>query len=200
MWVGFGIDPTHQVIGFACADLGNKRKGFVDLAEALALLPESLRRRVSLLSFGRAPGPELRTRIAGPWIHLGFLDTETAQVAAYSAMDVFVIPSRAEAFGLTALEAAACGATIVGTNVGGIPEVLHNGGCGVLCRAGDAADLRGQITAALEPGLRRPGTADTAHNRIQEAHAAATCARRYVGVCRQVSTAALRESSLTPVR
>ena len=46
------------------------------------------------------------------------------KVAAYSAMDVFVIPSRAEAFGQTALEAIACGTRVLGTNVGGIPEAI----------------------------------------------------------------------------
>jgi D-inositol-3-phosphate glycosyltransferase len=46
----------------------------------------------------------------------------------YSAADVLLMPSRSEAFGLTALEAQACGVPVLAADVGGLPEVVDGGG------------------------------------------------------------------------
>lgn len=51
---------------------------------------------------------------------------------AISKMDVFCILSRRESFGVSALEAAACGVPVIGANVGGIPEVIIDGKTGYL--------------------------------------------------------------------
>ncbi|WP_367363516.1 glycosyltransferase, partial [Mesotoga sp.] len=45
-----------------------------------------------------------------------------------NAIDVLVVPSRQEGFGTVILEARACGARVVGTNVGGISEAVEDEG------------------------------------------------------------------------
>ena len=50
----------------------------------------------------------------------------------YSAADVFVMPSSQEAFGLTALEATACGTPVIGFAVGGLLDILRPGINGLL--------------------------------------------------------------------
>jgi glycosyltransferase involved in cell wall biosynthesis len=119
-----GIRPTDKVVGFACADLTNERKGFAELVQALAGLPAEVRSGMTLLSFGKEPSAATRHEVGCRWVHLGVLDSETTQVAAYSAMDVFVVPSKAEAFGLTAQEALACGCRVISAKTGGLPEAL----------------------------------------------------------------------------
>lgn len=119
-----GLDPAIQVVGFACENLNNRRKGFADLVDALTLLPEKLRGSIALVSFGRHPDSDLRARLALPWRHLGYLDTDESKIAAYTAMDVFVAPSRAEAFGLAAIEAQACGIPVLANPVGGLREAV----------------------------------------------------------------------------
>jgi N-acetyl-alpha-D-glucosaminyl L-malate synthase BshA len=61
--------------------------------------------------------------------------------------DLFLLPSQTESFGLAALEALACGVPVVGSNAGGLPEVIRSGETGVLCEVGD---VDGMIRGAIE--------------------------------------------------
>ena len=54
-----------------------------------------------------------------------------------SVADLLLLPSQSESFGLAALEAMACGVPVIATRVGGIPEVVEDGGCGFLSEVGD---------------------------------------------------------------
>jgi glycosyltransferase involved in cell wall biosynthesis len=54
-----------------------------------------------------------------------------------SAADLFLLPTHSESFGLSALEALASGVPVVGTNAGGLPEVVRDGETGALCEVGD---------------------------------------------------------------
>lgn len=67
----------------------------------------------------------------------------------YHAADIFVLPSFAEAFPLTLLEAESAGLPIVATNVGGIPDIVNDGVNGLIVKAGDAKDLADKITRLL---------------------------------------------------
>jgi N-acetyl-alpha-D-glucosaminyl L-malate synthase BshA len=61
-----------------------------------------------------------------------------SQVREYlSAADLLLLPSQSESFGLTALEAMACEVPVIATRVGGVPEVVEDGGCGYLFEIGD---------------------------------------------------------------
>jgi N-acetyl-alpha-D-glucosaminyl L-malate synthase BshA len=51
--------------------------------------------------------------------------------------DLFLLPSASEAFGLAALEAMACGVPVVGSIVGGLPELVRDGEVGYLEPIGD---------------------------------------------------------------
>lgn len=55
----------------------------------------------------------------------------------YRACDCCVVPSRSESFGLVALEAAACGAPVVASAVGGLTTLVEDGRNGYLVESGD---------------------------------------------------------------
>ena len=54
-----------------------------------------------------------------------------------SLADVMLLPSEKESFGLVALEAMACGVPTIGSNAGGIPELITHGETGYLADVGD---------------------------------------------------------------
>lgn len=60
--------------------------------------------------------------------------------------DLFLLPSENESFGLAALEAMACGAPVVASNTGGVPELVTHGETGYLL---DVGDVEGMAEAGL---------------------------------------------------
>ena len=59
----------------------------------------------------------------------------------YQRARIVVVPSRREGFGLVAAEAAAAGRAVVGTSVGGIPNVVRPGVSGLLVAPADVDAL-----------------------------------------------------------
>ena len=64
-----------------------------------------------------------------------------------SCADLFILPSEQESFGLVALEAQSFGVPVIGTNMGGLPEVVAHGKTGFLLPIGD---IEGMAAKALE--------------------------------------------------
>jgi N-acetyl-alpha-D-glucosaminyl L-malate synthase BshA len=54
-----------------------------------------------------------------------------------ASADLFLLPTVSESFGLSALEALACGVPVIGSHAGGLPEVVRHGETGFLCEPGD---------------------------------------------------------------
>lgn len=67
----------------------------------------------------------------------------------YRQMDIVLMPSRSEGFGLTAIEAMASGCVVVASDVGGLPEVVRDGICGLLHRTEDVADMAEKINTLI---------------------------------------------------
>jgi N-acetyl-alpha-D-glucosaminyl L-malate synthase BshA len=70
-----------------------------------------------------------------------FLGKIEAVAPLLAGADLFLLPSDRESFGLSALEALASGVPVIGTNAGGLPEVVRDGETGVLCEVGDVAGM-----------------------------------------------------------
>lgn len=75
----------------------------------------------------------------------------------YSSADFSVLPSLMEATSISGLEAMAASLPLVGTKVGGIPELIENGVNGYLCRPADPKDLAKKINNLLLENLRSFG-------------------------------------------
>jgi D-inositol-3-phosphate glycosyltransferase len=72
----------------------------------------------------------------------------------YRAADACVVPSRAESFGLVALEASACGTPVVASDVGGLSALVADGVNGTLVAGRDPEDWADAVEWATEDSLR----------------------------------------------
>ncbi|GAB7189637.1 glycogen synthase [Kineococcus sp. NUM-3379] len=134
---GLGIDPDAPSVVFVGRI--TRQKGLPHLLRAAARLPEGVQ---LVLCAGAPDTPEIAAEVEGlvrdlqreragvVWIQRHLPRAELVQVL--SAATTFVCPSVYEPLGIVNLEAMACGAAVVGTATGGIPEVVADGRTGWL--------------------------------------------------------------------
>lgn len=68
----------------------------------------------------------------------------------YDRIDILLMPSRSEGFGLTAIEGMARGCVVVAARTGGLPEVVRDGEMGLLHEPEQVKDLAAQINKLIE--------------------------------------------------
>jgi L-malate glycosyltransferase len=90
---------------------------------------------------------EEEARILGVEDSVSFLGKVDTIAPLLAAADLFLLPSQSESFGLSALEALASGVPVVGSNAGGLPEVVRDGETGTLCAVGD---IPGMAAASID--------------------------------------------------
>jgi glycosyltransferase involved in cell wall biosynthesis len=71
------------------------------------------------------------------------------------AADVFLLPSDAESFGMSALEAMASEVPVIGSRAGGLPEVVVEGETGYLLPVGDVEGMAERAIDPFSPDLQR---------------------------------------------
>ena len=136
--------PKDSLV-FTCLGYFMAVKGHRVLVEAFVLLRERRPDAILVLAGDGPLEPEIRRQVAeaGLEASVRFLGPVAhASTAAWlQASDVLVLPSFNEGTPLATLEALACGKPVVGTAVGGTPEVVCNPRYGILVPPGDALAL-----------------------------------------------------------
>jgi L-malate glycosyltransferase len=85
-----------------------------------------------------------------------FLGKQDNLEELYSMSDLMLLLSEKESFGLVVLEAMACGVPCIGTNVGGLPEVISDGKTGYICDLGDIDEIADKaITILMDKNLQK---------------------------------------------
>lgn len=119
-----------------------------DVVHIFARLHDKIPSRLVMVGDGPDRGEaEEETRRLGIEGRVHFLGKIDNVAPLLASADLFLLPSSSESFGLSALEALASGVPVIGTNAGGVPEVVRNGETGVLCPVGD---VDGMSAAAIE--------------------------------------------------
>jgi glycosyltransferase involved in cell wall biosynthesis len=158
--------PTHIV---GAAGRLSPEKGIAVLIDAAAMLCAN-RPDVGVVIFGEGPlRGDLERRIAkhrleGRVILAGFRRDVARFVPHF---DVGVLPSFTEGLPVTLLEMAAAGIAIVGSRVGGIPEVLVDGGTGLLVVPGEPRELADRIGRLVDDAALRRRLGDAAREKVR---------------------------------
>jgi glycosyltransferase involved in cell wall biosynthesis len=112
--------------------------------------------------------------------HVRFLPF-TENVAEFlAAIDVFVLPSYSETFGLVLIEAMAMQKPVVATSAGGVPEIVENGWDGILVPPRDERALATAIALLLKNSTLRLSLSRHAREGAQKRFDASRCVDQLV--------------------
>ncbi|HJZ57822.1 MAG TPA: glycosyltransferase family 4 protein [Gemmataceae bacterium] len=162
-------------------------KGVLTLLRAVAMLADTVRYEMVVNIAGEGPQrPELeafcRDRRLDNVRFLGHIDTIPD---LFAASDVVVVPSVwAEAFGYVAIEAMACGAAVVTSDAGGLPEVV--GDAGRVFRTADPASLADQLLALMRTPEGRARLARAGRARVIACFDLEQKVRQRIDLCKAV--------------
>ena len=145
--------PGHTVVGVVCALRPEKRLG--TLIRAFAKLGVEKAKLVIVGSGPEEPGLKALVGELGIGENCYF-EPATSDVAVWlNQIDIFVLPSRTEAFSNSLMEAMACSCCVIATRVGGNPELIDDRENGLLFEVDDADELALQLDAMLADPVRR---------------------------------------------
>jgi glycosyltransferase involved in cell wall biosynthesis len=162
------------------ASLTDTNKNVLWLLEQLSRLPDL--DGVIVLAFGEGtlPVPDrLNVRFTG-----GIRERrDLARLLA--AADVFVSASLMETYGLTLVEAMACGTPVIAFRVGGIPEAAPDGQGAILCTGGNGPALIEAITKLRNSPQLRDRLGNLAHETAHNRNAASSFAKVFAQLYRE---------------
>ena len=136
----YGISANEKVV----IHVSNFRsvKRVPDVVKAFSMMVEKV--PAKLLLVGDGPDISIVSKLVDQLKigeHVLFLGKQDNLEELYSFSDLMLLLSEKESFGLVALEALACGVPCIGTNVGGIPEVILDGENGYVCELGNINEI-----------------------------------------------------------
>jgi glycosyltransferase involved in cell wall biosynthesis len=168
------VPPNAKVLLFVAAYGYDKYKGLHLLLEAVERLKDVP--NLFLLVLGHGSLGEIPI----PSKSLGYISDERILSLAYSAADLFVLPTLQDNFPNTALEALACGLPVAGFDVGGVPDIVRDGSTGLLAELGNSEALTESIKKLLSDSDRRERMSANCRRIAVQEYALEIQARRYL--------------------
>ena len=109
--------------------------------------------------------------------HVTFAGFQSDMVDVYNTLDIVVNAALREAFGMVVVEPMACAKPVIGTDAGGIPEILEDGEIGLLFPPGDEEALAQALLRLCEDGPLRKDMGERGRARVMERFTIAAQAR-----------------------
>jgi glycosyltransferase involved in cell wall biosynthesis len=150
-------DAEARVVIGTAARMSSE-KGLRYLIEAFGILRDRYGDRITLRIAGDGPERQRLQRLAGRLNvevdFAGWLEHERLP-RFLQALDIFVLPSLYEGFGVAAVEASACGLPVVASKINGIPDVVADLETGILVPPREARALATAIGSLVDDPERR---------------------------------------------
>ncbi|AXV40950.1 glycosyltransferase family 4 protein [Methanobacterium sp. BAmetb5] len=167
-----------------------ERKGFEYLIRAMPqVLEEHANARLKIVGSGPLES-ELKELIyeleLGDEVEIVKNISDDELLMVYNSADLFVLPSivdsqgNTEGLGVVLLEAMACGLPVMGSNVGGIPDIIRDGETGILFIEKDSSMIAEKINLALENKPQMEKIATNGINEVKMKFSWDTIAKEYL--------------------
>ena len=163
------IPESHRVIGVI--GMFDPVKGHVFLLRAIRQLRESGVKDLTCLIIGEGRlEAELKdyAKAAGIEQNVRFLGYRRDIPDLLGLMDMVVMPSLRESFGIVALEAMAMKVPVVASRIGGLEEVVEHEKTGLLVPPGDAAALAEAIRGLADNPEKRRNMGKAGRQRVEQ--------------------------------
>lgn len=200
--IPFGVDteyfrPTdvyndENIIQILSVGYLIERKGFEYLIKAMVeVLKQHINARLTIIGTGPLEN-ELRNLIneleLNNEIEIIKNVSNEELLYMYNSSDLFVLPSivdsqgNTEGLGIVLLEAMACGLPVIGSEVGGIPDIIANGKTGLLIPQKNCYKLSEAIINIIENEKLRNNLISAGHERIKELFSWNVVAKNYLDI------------------
>ncbi|MFN2745616.1 MULTISPECIES: N-acetyl-alpha-D-glucosaminyl L-malate synthase BshA [Bacillus] len=181
----YGISPEEKVV----IHVSNFRqvKRVQDVIHVFSRIVKHLQAKLLLVG----DGPEMTVicqlvRQLGLKDDVLFLGKQDSLEELYAISDLKLLLSEKESFGLVLLEAMACGVPCIGTNIGGIPEVIKDGTSGYLVNVGDVDDAAEKAVRLLTDDGLHHRFAQAALKNIKERFSSGSIISQYEDIYQQL--------------
>ena len=184
----WGVEDDRPVI--VCVRNLVPKTGVIHLVKALP----SIRSAVSafkLVHVGEGPECErieqqIREDGTGDLVTMLGSQPNTEIPSILNAADIAVLPSLVEATSISGLEAMACALPLVGTRVGGIPEIIDHDRTGMLVEPANPSDLARTLVALCKDVNKRRKLGEAARRRVLDVFAWEKIASQTVAIYESV--------------
>lgn len=178
-----GLPTDKKLLLFGAAKVGDMRKGYRYLAEALRIISNSfpaVAHHIELVVFGQLDDESNEIAADFKVHNMNFVSDTHKLVSLYNAADAFVLPSLQDNLPNTVVESLACGTPVVGFRIGGVPEMVVHGKTGFLAEPKNSLSLANGIYATMffDSKTQRPIIVEHAKQQFGEE----TVARQYIEV------------------
>lgn len=168
-----GLSPKNKIVLTATRILHGrksilKEKGIINLVQAFSKLSPRYPDLRLVIAIGRPPNNLMTEFDQAHRMLLGYLKLNNVEdktivkmlelnemADMYRESDVFTLPSENETFGQVFIEAMSCGVPVIGTETGGIPEIISDSYNGYLIPPNDSSILAQKIEKLLNDRATR---------------------------------------------
>lgn len=170
----------------ACAARLEPVKGVEHLVRAAAMVPDA--------AFAIAGEGSLAARLRelavaeGVADRVAFLGHVSPVAPLFAAADVVVLPSLSEGMPIAALEAMSFGRPVIASRVGGLPEVIPDGVCGLLVPPADPGALASAIRAVLGDPDTSKLMGEACQRAVRQRFTSARMAAAYVSLVAELTS------------
>ena len=163
------LELSADAILVGCVAVLRPDKGHLELINAMLPLLRIRPKLHLVLAGGGSPGFEqLQAHIAHSGVsdRIHMLGTRRDVPNVLAGLDVFCLATRQEAMGTAFLEAAASGLPVIGTDVGGVSEMMRPGETGLLVPLDDAQALQHALIQLIDSPVLRTKMGQAGYQRV----------------------------------